>query len=351
MRKGPRTNQYSAYAAPPSPQWNSSEGRHLTDRFEIIGLSPRADIEGEAYAVSGTRPRGTTRGHAAKEDQEPEPLLLFLDGSGHQKPPLPYGSSPHDHYAIAGLLATPGEYQELHAQVETLIADSFPGHQTSEVEIHAYEIMCDPEHRPPPEESDRFWDHVPGPDRGKFTEGIRKILLDVEPIVVGRVINKRQYYEDWITHPDHTGNVMPEPPAVNALRFLLKQVHDFLEQTDQTAHLIMDEDTLEASFEQMIANVRTNGHNRFPFGRGMGRPRHFSRILDPEFIDSEASRGVQLADLTANYMWRAFEYDQGRCWKELLPLRGLSERDFPPAITVGGYKVQTDARTEYLEPS
>jgi hypothetical protein len=73
----------------------------------------------------------------------------------------------------------------------------------------------------------------------------------------------------------------------------------------------MDETKHEKPLQALARHFRMNG----------GRWGHFRHLAEvPFFVDSKASRLVQLADLVAWSSWRKYEYQDGRFFDPLLPL-------------------------------
>jgi hypothetical protein len=73
---------------------------------------------------------------------------------------------------------------------------------------------------------------------------------------------------------------------------------------------VMDESRHERPLQALARHFRVNG------GR-WGRFRNLAEV--PLFVDSKASRLIQLADLVAYATWRRYEHSDGRFFDALIP--------------------------------
>lgn len=80
---------------------------------------------------------------------------------------------------------------------------------------------------------------------------------------------------------------------------------------NQRGLIIMDKMKGEKPLQALARKYRLVG------GR-WGRFRHLAEV--PVFVDSRASRIVQLADLVAYATWRKYEFQDGRFFDDLVPL-------------------------------
>lgn len=78
----------------------------------------------------------------------------------------------------------------------------------------------------------------------------------------------------------------------------------------QRGLVIMDEMRHEQPLQALARHFRVNGTR-------WGQLRNLAEV--PLFVDSRASRLVQLADLVAYAMWRKYEYQDGRFFDPIIP--------------------------------
>ncbi len=111
--------------------------------------------------------------------------------------------------------------------------------------------------------------------------------------------------------------VAPHDPVQLAFEELCNRFNLFLQRVNnrnpRESHrglIVMDETKHEAPLQALARHFRVNG----------GRWGHFRNLAEvPFFVDSKASRLVQLADLVAYATWRKYEHSDGRFFDPLLP--------------------------------
>jgi hypothetical protein len=110
--------------------------------------------------------------------------------------------------------------------------------------------------------------------------------------------------------------VSPRDPVELAFEEMCNRFNLFLQRSDnrnndnQRGLLVMDEHKDERPLQSLARNFRING----------GRWGHFRHLAEvPFFVDSKASRIVQLADLVAWSTRRKYEQQDGRFFDQLIP--------------------------------
>lgn len=110
--------------------------------------------------------------------------------------------------------------------------------------------------------------------------------------------------------------VSPRDPVELAFEEMCNRFNLFLQRLDnrvndnQRGLLVMDEHKDEKPLQSLARNFRING----------GRWGHFRHLAEvPFFVDSKASRIVQLADLVAWATRRKYEQQDGRFFDQLIP--------------------------------
>lgn len=108
--------------------------------------------------------------------------------------------------------------------------------------------------------------------------------------------------------------VSPRDPIELAFEELCNRFNLFLQRIrnrtgeDQKGLVVMDESKHERPLQRLARNFRTNG------GR-WGQFRHLAEV--PLFVDSKATRIIQLADLVAWSTFRKYEFSDGRFFDPL----------------------------------
>jgi hypothetical protein len=110
--------------------------------------------------------------------------------------------------------------------------------------------------------------------------------------------------------------VSPEDPIQLAFEELFNRFNLFLQRLNnrnsresQRGLIVMDESKHERPLQALARHFRVNG------GR-WGRFRNLAEV--PLFVDSRASRLVQLADLVAYATWRKYEHSDGRFFDPII---------------------------------
>jgi hypothetical protein len=110
--------------------------------------------------------------------------------------------------------------------------------------------------------------------------------------------------------------VSPRDPVELAFEELCNRFNFFLKRVrnrtgdDQRGLIVMDESKHEKPLQALARNFRANGSN-------FGQFRHLAEV--PLFVDSRATRLIQLADLVAWSTWRKYEHSDGRFFDQLIP--------------------------------
>ena len=114
----------------------------------------------------------------------------------------------------------------------------------------------------------------------------------------------------------------------NRFNLFLQRINNRNPSESHRGLIVMDESKHERPLQALTRHFRVNG----------GRWGHFRNLVEvPFFVDSKASRLVQLADLVAYATWRKYEHSDGRFFDALIPkfdadggvLHGLVHRKGP----------------------
>lgn len=113
------------------------------------------------------------------------------------------------------------------------------------------------------------------------------------------------------------GAVSPRDPIemafeeiCNRFNLFLQRMNDRMNQNNRGL-IVMDETKHEKPLQRLAKQFRING----------GRFGHFRYLAEvPLFVDSKATRIIQLADLVAWSTWRKYEHSDGRFFDPLVPI-------------------------------
>jgi hypothetical protein len=110
--------------------------------------------------------------------------------------------------------------------------------------------------------------------------------------------------------------VSPRDPVEVAFEELCNRFNLFLQRVrnrtgdDQRGLIVMDEHKQEKPLQSLARNYRMNGAR-------WGQFRHLAEV--PLFVDSKATRLIQLADIVAWSTFRKYEFQDGRFFDQLIP--------------------------------
>jgi hypothetical protein len=114
-------------------------------------------------------------------------------------------------------------------------------------------------------------------------------------------------------------HIAPRDPVEYAFEEICNRFNLFLRRSNNREHksgnaqrglVIMDETRHEQPLQNLARHFRVNGTR-------WGALRNMAEV--PLFVDSRASRVVQLADLVAYALWRKYEIQDGRFFDALVP--------------------------------
>jgi hypothetical protein len=114
-------------------------------------------------------------------------------------------------------------------------------------------------------------------------------------------------------------HVAPRDPVEYAFEEICSRFNLFLRRTNnrdaksgqsQRGLVIMDEMRQEQPLQALARHFRVNGTR-------WGALRNMAEV--PLFVDSKASRLVQLADLVAYAIWRKYQFQDGRFFDPIIP--------------------------------
>lgn len=228
-------------------------------------------------------------------------LNLFIDASGHKDYRAPIGGGDTDYYVLGAILVTNEQRHAIEQGLDDVISDLFPHREPRSVELHTSPMMA----------GEGPWGEITGPLRGEFVSSVRDLLLQVKPLLFAQVVHKQNYW-------DHFTHIVPEKPAENSLRFLLGRV-DKRVPAGSKCRLTLDEDSKEmkTTYADLIADIRENGDKIGGLNFTPTSVTKLNDFHDPHYVDSHASRCLQIADFVAHLCWRATERKQANRLREL----------------------------------
>lgn len=214
--------------------------------------------------------------------------ILYVDDSGSV-------GNPDDSFFVLGGVAVfeRGLYHLIKDVDECVLGFGVKHHD--DIELHGSPMYSG---------SSGIWKRMPRADREVCIQSALRTLTQ-----------ERQSVRLFAVAVDKAG-VAPRDPVElafeeisNRFNLFLQRIHNRTNE-NQRGLIIMDKSKHERPLQRLARTFRTSG----------GRWGHFRFLAEvPLFVDSEASRIVQLADLVAWATRRKYEHSDGRFFDQLIP--------------------------------
>ena len=203
--------------------------------------------------------------------------LLYLDDSGSS------GNTKEEYLVLGGVSVNEAQIHWITTELDTL-AERFDAANPYGVEFHASEIFARRTH----------------PWKGRTKGDAREIIKSVL-----RVLEEAYQSARAFACVVHKGSFLGKDPMEIAFEDLCSRFDQYLQRlsttkTTERGLLIIDKSTHETTLQQLSLSFRTLGN------RWGSTIRHIAET--PLFLDSKASRVVQLADHVAYSVFRRYQH-------------------------------------------
>jgi Protein of unknown function (DUF3800) len=215
--------------------------------------------------------------------------LLYVDDSGS------VGNAQETHFVLGGVAVFErGIYHVIKALDDVVAGFGLAG-SPHDIELHGNE-MYNGRNKP--------WSSIKRPDREEMIKTALRVVSAQKSAVrlFGVAVIK--------------GHVAPRDPVEQAFEEICDRFNHYLRRSNnrngdaQRGLVIMDESRHEQPLQALARHFRVSGTR-------WGTLRNMAEV--PLFVDSKASRLVQLADLVAYALWRKYEHQDGRFFDPLIP--------------------------------
>ncbi len=218
--------------------------------------------------------------------------LLYVDDSGS------VGNTKETHFVLGGVAVFErGIYHVINA-LDDVVNGFGLGGSAHEIELHGNEMYNG---------RDDPWRSLKRPDREEMVKAALRVIAAQKSAVrlFGVAVNKAQ--------------IAPRDPVEYAFEEICNRFNLYLRRSNnresspaktQRGLVIMDESHHEQPLQALARHFRITGTR-------WGALRNMAEV--PLFVDSRASRLVQLADLVAYALWRKYEHQDGRFFDLLIP--------------------------------
>jgi len=203
--------------------------------------------------------------------------LLYVDMSGN------VGRADESHFVMAGVAVYEAGIHHVINELDQVIAQHFPNQDISEIELHGSPMWG----------GRGSWRHVAREKRVKIMEDALAVFNGRSHSnlrAFGMVVNKAA--------------VSPDDPVEHAFEQICTRFDKFLtrkfnrKNEKQRGLIVVDKSRYEDTLQALAQSYRNDGTR-------WGSLRNLSEV--PLFVDSRASRLVQLADLVSYALWRKYE--------------------------------------------
>ena len=218
--------------------------------------------------------------------------LLYIDGSGSVKNP------DEAYFILAGVAIFERVVYHLIKDLDDIV-DSFGIGSAADIELHASQMLRG---RGFP------WKGVPKSSRVEMMNRGLQALITSHPSTraFGVAVHKKS------RNPDDPVEYAFEE-ICNRFNLFLARLYREGGKTEEATHrglIVMDESQYEEPLQKLARSFRL-------IGTRWGHLRNMAEV--PFFVDSKASRLVQLADLVAFALWRRYEQQDTRFFDPIIP--------------------------------
>lgn len=225
--------------------------------------------------------------------------FFYFDESGSRDPSVGTPEKPKDHlYVLLAVGMFDRQWRRFEAEISGLKIelagymkrDGLGSYELAECEVKSNWM------RVPSERKKRspFLSALRDEDMIRLTETYFRQVVERNMVILSCVIDKRHLY-DHITH---------ETLHMKAYEFLLERIQHYMREYHRKHRALIVMDDTSEKLNRAIAMKHAS------FQRAGNRNMTFPAIVEyPFFTRSELSNGVQLADLLAYNVYRAFKYE------------------------------------------
>ena len=218
-------------------------------------------------------------------------FILYIDGSGSV-------ANPNEaHFILAGVAVFERQIFHMIKELDDLV-ESFGLGPAEEIELHGSPMYGG---------KGNTWRPIPRGQRVDMMQQALSVLTTASESVRAFGISV------------HKQARLPDNPVEYAFEEMCNRFNHYLsrrfqsrggrEEDKQKGLVVMDESHYEEPLQALARDFRIRG-TRWGHLRNMGEV--------PLFVDSRASRLIQLADLVAFAMWRQYEYQDGRFFGSII---------------------------------
>ena len=208
-------------------------------------------------------------------------FLLYADESG-----TPSGSD-QEHFVLAGVSVFERKAHWLSLELDGIAARFMPS-DPGQVELHGSPMFA----------GRNFWRKFPKEDRINAIKDALRLIDGRHYRIFASVVNKRS-----ISPSDPVHSTFQQ--LVTRFDHFLTREHTYFNNTHRGL-IVFDKTSKEGPIQSLARDFKVDGHD-------WGRLRNMAEV--PAFIDSKATRLIQLADLVAYSIFRRYERHDNQFYK------------------------------------
>jgi len=223
-----------------------------------------------------------------------EYCTLYVDSSGDQGWPRPFGKSNVTWYTVGGVILTPEQdlmIRDMSADIlSEFISDgartSFP---PSRYELHYLDLMC----------GNNIYRELQREDRRRMADRVFSMIREVRPALIATSVNKLQLKKAY----EHQA----ANPKILAAGSVIGRFSAYLARNDRIGMVVYDEEEYrsDARMRDMISDLRRPGTGAAKAQRSPQQANRLTNFLNTiNLCPSELSPGIQVADFVARSVWQ-----------------------------------------------
>nr|MDO8100002.1 DUF3800 domain-containing protein [Candidatus Njordarchaeota archaeon] len=238
----------------------------------------------------------------------PTSYTLYLDSCGDRGWCQPFGKSRTHYYVIGGLALTASADLRAYQEVNRILTKYVPLPLSSEYKRElCYHHLIRGKHQ---------YERLDHPQRLAMANEIFDLLLELKPVLFATVVDKIKMKLRY--------GINAYNPKIYGIQATMHRFGMFLKrQTNGVGSVMMDSEEYknDRSLQEMVRTFKLTGI----IMRGLTYQPVYEEKLDRvlntiSFSDSEASVGIQLADVCCRTTWQYFEHQKSDRFAQLAPL-------------------------------
>lgn len=238
----------------------------------------------------------------------PMTYTLYLDACGDTGWYPPFGKSELRYYVVSGLALTASADSRAFQEVDRILTKYVPFASSSgyKRELCYHDLI----------RGQNLYEKLDPLQRLAMANEIFDLLLELKPVLFATVVDKTKLKRRY--------DLNAYNPKIYSMRATMHRFAMFLKrQTNAVGNVIMDseERRKDHSLQEMVKEFKITGIIMRGSSYQPGYDEKLDRVLNNiDFLDSETSAGIQLADTCCRTVWQHFEHMKSNRFIQLASL-------------------------------